>query len=54
MCNPVDNTYSYKDRDIAETLNSFLTSVSKVYDENAVLPNFIAETNSDSVNVTSD
>ena len=56
MCSPVDNKYSYTDRDIAETLNSFFTSVSKVNDENAILPNFIAKTGSilHSVNVTSD
>ena len=56
VCSPVDNKYSYTDRDIAETLNSFFTSVSKVNDENAILPNFIAKTGSilHSVNVTSD
>ena len=57
MCSPVDNKYSYTDRDIAETLNSFFfTSVSKVNDENAILPNFIAKSGSilNSVNVTSD
>ena len=56
MCSPVDNKYSYTDHDIAETLNSVFTSVSKVYDENANLPNFIAKTGSilHSVNVTSD
>ena len=53
---PVDNKYSYTDRDIAETLNSFFTSVSKINDENVILPNFIAKTVSilHSVNVTSD
>ena len=40
MCSPVDNKYSYTDRDIAETLNSFFSSVSKINDENAILPNF--------------
>ena len=56
MCSPVDNKFSYTERDIAETLNSFFTSVSKVNDENAILPKFIAKTDStlDSVNVTSD
>ena len=56
MCSPVDNKYSYTDRDIAEILNSFFTSVSKVNDEYAILPNFIAKTGSTlhSVNVTSD
>ena len=56
MCSPVDNKYSYTDHDIAETLNSVFTSVSKVYDENANLPNFIVKTGSilHSVNVTSD
>ena len=56
MCSPVDNKYSYTDRDVAETLNSCFTTVSKVNDENAILPNFIAKTGSilHSVNVTSD
>ena len=29
MCSPVDNKYSYTDRDIAETLNSFLLLLSQ-------------------------
>ena len=52
---PVDNKYCFTDHDVAEALNSFFTLVSKGNDENAILPNFIAETYSilDSVNVTS-
>ena len=42
MCSPVDNKYSCTDRDIAETLNSVFTSVSKVNDENAILPNILS------------
>ena len=52
MCSPVDNKYSYADRDIAATLNALFTSVSKVN----YVPNFIAKIDSTlhSVNVTSD